>query len=141
MMRLDDAPTGCPTPLRGDSRLIDVPEVANAQPLEMRYPLRVSEDASPARGQAAAPGLLRVGLVRAAVDRGLAIIRDTRAVLYDEASGGGAAAMEPTVVLPIVAEIVPAPLRRRAVRTIGRVGPRACVSRAPKRIAGNSISR
>ncbi len=151
---------------RGDSDVIDVLEVANAQLLEMRYydellddelprmydlvettrrssgllssrrfaglarrlytlvaevteltekvdnALQVTEDVYLARVYTAALDLFRVSLVSAAVDRKLAIIRDTYAALYDEASGGRAAAMELTVVLLIVAEIVLALLRR-----------------------------
>ncbi len=151
---------------RGDSDVIDVLEVANAQLLEMRYydellddelprmydlvettrrssgllssrrfaglarrlyalvaevteltekvdnALQVTEDVYLARVYTAALDLFRVSLVSAAVDRKLAIIRDTYAALYEEASGGRAAAMELAVVLLIAAEIVLALLRR-----------------------------
>ena len=145
---------------RGDSDVIDVLEVANAQLLEMRYydellddelprmydlvettrrsaglgasrrysqlarrlytvvaevteltekvdnALQVTEDVDLARIYAAALDLFRVATVSAAVDRKLAIIRDTYAALYEEASGGRAAAMEMAVVVLIVAEVV-----------------------------------
>ena len=150
---------------RGDSDVIDVLEVANAQLLEMRYydellddelprmydlveqtrrtsgllsshrfaglarrlytlvaevteltekvdnALQVTEDVYLARIYTAALDLFRVRTVSAAVDRKLAIIRDTYAALYEEASGGRAAAMELTVVVLIVAEIVLALVR------------------------------
>ena len=151
---------------RGDSDVIDVLEVANAQLLEMRYydellddelprmydlgestrranrlgssrrfsqlarrlyalvaevteltekvdnALQVTEDVYLARIYAAALDLYRVATVSAAVDRKLAIIRDTYAALYDEASGGRAAAMELAVVVLIVVEVVLALLHR-----------------------------
>ncbi len=150
---------------RGDSDVIDVLEVANAQLLEMRYydellddelprmydlvettrrtssilsshrfaglarrlytlvaevteltekvdnALQVTEDVYLARIYTAALDLFRVQMVSTAVDRKLAIIRDTYAALYEEASGGRAAAMELTVVVLILAEIVLAVLR------------------------------
>ena len=150
---------------RGDSDVIDVLEVANAQLLEMRYydellddelprmydlveqtrrtsgilsshrfaglarrlytlvaevteltekvdnALQVTEDVYLARIYTAALDLFRVRMVSAAVDRKLAIIRDTYAALYEEASGGRAAAMELAVVVLIVAEIVLALVR------------------------------
>ena len=151
---------------RGDSDVIDVLEVANAQLLEMRYydellddelprmydlvettrrtagfgssrrfsqlarrlyalvaevteltekvdnALQVTEDVYLARIYAAALDLYRVATVSAAVDRKLAIIRDTYAALYDEASGGRAAAMELAIVVLIVAEVVLAIVHR-----------------------------
>ena len=150
---------------RGDSDVIDVLEVANAQLLEMRYydellddelprmydlveqtrrtsgllsshrfaglarrlytlvaevteltekvdnALQVTEDVYLARIYTAALDLFRVRTVSAAVDRKLAIIRDTYAALYEEASGGRAAAMELTIVVLIIAEIVLALVR------------------------------
>lgn len=150
---------------RGDSDVIDVLEVANAQLLEMRYydellddelprmyglvettrraggfplsrrfarlarrlytlvaevteltekvdnALQVTEDVYLARIYAAALDLFRVRVVSAAVDRKLAIIRDTYAALYEEASSGRAALMELAIVVLIVAEIVLALLR------------------------------
>ena len=151
---------------RGDSDVIDVLEVANAQLLEMRYydelldgelprmydlvettrrasgllssrrfarlarrlyalvaevteltekvdnALQVTEDVYLARIYAAALDLFRVRVVSAAVDRKLAIIRDTYAALYEEASSGRAALMELAIVVLIVVEIVLALLRR-----------------------------
>ncbi|WP_428395532.1 hypothetical protein [Lichenicoccus sp.] len=151
---------------RGDSDVIDVLEVANAQLLEMRYydellddelpsmydlvettrrsagigssrrfsqlarrlyalvaevteltekvdnALQVTEDVYLARIYSAALDLFRVGTVSAAVDRKLAIIRDTYAALYEEASSGRAAAMELAIVVLIVVEIVLALLHR-----------------------------
>ena len=145
---------------RGDSDVIDVLEVANAQLLEMRYydellddelplmydlvettrrannlfssrrfaklarrlytlvaevteltekvdnALQVTEDVYLARIYTAALDLFRVRVVSAAVDRKLAIIRDTYAALYDEASGARGALMELAILLLIVIEIV-----------------------------------
>jgi hypothetical protein len=145
---------------RGDSDVMDVLEVANAQLLEMRYydellddelprmydlvettrraqsplasrrfatlarrlytlvaevteltekvdnALQVTEDVYLARIYAAALDLFRVPLVSAAVDRKLAIIRDTYAALYEEASGSRAALMELAIIVLIVVEIV-----------------------------------
>jgi hypothetical protein len=150
---------------RGDSDVVDVLEVANAQLLEMRYydellddelprmyglvettrrtggvfssrrfsrlarrlyalvaevteltekvdnALQVTEDVYLARIYAAALELFRVRVVSAAVDRKLAIIRDTYAALYEEASSGRAALMELAIVVLIVAEIVLALVR------------------------------
>ncbi len=151
---------------RGDSDVIDVLEVANAQLLEMRYydellddelprmydlvettrraagigssrrfsqlarrlyalvaevteltekvdnALQVTEDVYLARIYTAALELFRVGMVSAAVDRKLAIIRDTYAALYEEASSARAAVMELAVVMLIVAEVALALLHR-----------------------------
>ncbi len=150
---------------RGDSDVIDVLEVANAQLLEMRYydellddelprmydlvettqrrnnllssrrfaglarrlytlvaevteltekvdnALQVTEDVYLARIYTAALDLFRVPVVSAAVSRKLSIIRDTYAALYDEASGGRAAAMEMAIVVLIVIELVLAVIR------------------------------
>ena len=150
---------------RGDSDVLDVIEVANAQLLEMRYydellddelpsmydlvektqriggllssrrfaslarrlytlvaevteltekvdnALQVTEDVYLARIYAAALDLFRVSTVSAAVDRKLAIIRDTYAALYEEASSGRAAAMEFIIVILILAEVLLALLR------------------------------
>ena len=150
----------------GDSDVLDVIEVANAQLLEMRYydellddelprmydlvettrrasgllasrkfsglarrlytlvaevteltekvdnALQVTEDVYLARIYTAALDLFRVQVVSAAVDRKLAIIRDTYAALYDEASGGRAAAMEFAIVVLILVEIILALLHR-----------------------------
>jgi hypothetical protein len=73
--------------------------------------LQVTEDVYLARVYASALDLYRVPLVTAAVNRKLAIIRDTYAALYDEASGARAAAMELAIVLLIILEVVLAILR------------------------------
>jgi hypothetical protein len=150
---------------RGDSDVIDVLEVANAQLLEMRYydellddelprmydrvaaergrlallsarrfanlarrfqtlvaevteltervdnALQVTEDVYLARIYSAALELFRVSTVSAAVDRKLAIIRDTYSALYDEASSSRSELLEILVVLLIVVEIVLAIIR------------------------------
>jgi len=150
---------------RGDSDVLDVLEVANAQLLEMRYydellddelprmydlvestrrasgllssrrfsvlarrlytlvaevteltekadnALQVTEDVYLARIYSAALELFRVRLVSGAVDRKLAIIRDTYAALYEEASSGRAALMELAIVVLIVMEVVLALVR------------------------------
>ena len=151
---------------RGDSDVLDVLQVANAQLLEMRFydellddelprmydlvekthrigsllnsrrfailarrlytlvaevteltekvdnALQVTEDVYLARIYSAALELFRVRVVSAAVDRKLAIIRDTYTALYNEASGGRAAAMELAIVVLILVEIVLAVLQR-----------------------------
>ncbi len=74
--------------------------------------LQVTEDVYLARIYTAALELFRVPIVGAAVDRKLSIIRDTYLALYNEASGGRAAAMELAIVLLIVVEIVLALLHR-----------------------------
>jgi hypothetical protein len=74
--------------------------------------LQVTEDVYLARIYAAALELFRVKSVSAAVDRKLAIIRDTYAALYEEATGAQAALMELTIVLLIVLEIVLALMHR-----------------------------
>jgi hypothetical protein len=150
---------------RGDSDVMDVLDVANAQLLEMRYydqlldaelpnmynlvqrmqrtrpllgsrrfanlarrlytlvaevtelrekvdnALQVTEDVYLALIYTAAHELFRVPSVNAAVDRKLAIIRDTYTALYDEASAGRAALMEAAIVVLIVVEIVLAIVR------------------------------
>jgi hypothetical protein len=150
---------------RGDSDVMDVLEVANAQLLEMRYydellddelprmydlvakarrtrtlltskrfadlarrlhtlvaevteltervdnALQVTEDVYLARIYAAALELFRVPAVSVAVDRKLAIIRDTYSALYDESSASRTELMEFLVVMLIVAEIVIALVR------------------------------
>jgi molybdopterin converting factor small subunit len=150
---------------RGDSDVLDVLEVANAQLLEMRYydellddelprmydliakarrtrnlltskrfadlarrlhtlvaevteltervdnALQVTEDVYLARIYAAALELFRVPAVNAAVDRKLAIIRDTYSALYDESSASRTELMEFLILLLIVAEIVIALVR------------------------------
>lgn len=150
---------------RGDSDVLDVIEVANAQLLEMRYydellddelprmydlveatrrssyfraprrfaalarrlhalvaevtelrekvdnALQVTEDVYLARVYAATLELLRVPKLNTAVDRKLAIIRDTYVALFDEASASRSELLELMVVALIVAEIVLALLR------------------------------
>ena len=145
---------------RGDSDVMDVLEVANAQLLEMRYydelldaelprmydlvesarratsllasrrfaglarglytlvaevteltervdnALQVTEDVYLARIYAAALDLFRVRSVSAAVDRKLAIIRDTYTALHDEASARRAELMELLITVLIVIEVV-----------------------------------
>jgi hypothetical protein len=145
---------------RGDSDVMDVLEVANAQLLQMRYydelldaelprmydlveaarrrwalpgarrfadlarrfytlvaevteltekvdnALQVTEDVYLARIYASALELFRVATVSAAVDRKLAIIRDTYAALYDEASASRSEVLEIVVTLLIATEIV-----------------------------------
>ena len=150
---------------RGDSDVIDVLEVANAQLLEMRYydelldaelprmydlveaerrrlpplaarrfanlarrfhtlvaevteltekvdnALQVTEDVYLARVYSAALDLFRVSTVSAAVDRKLAIIRDTYSALYDEAQSSRAELLEVLIVVLIVVEIALAIIR------------------------------
>lgn len=150
---------------RGDSDVIDVLEVANAQLLEMRYydelldaelprmydlvtaerrklaplaarrfanlarrfqtlvaevteltervdnALQVTEDVYLARIYSSALELFRVSTVSAAVDRKLAIIRDTYSALYDEASSSRSELLEILIVLLIVVEIALAIIR------------------------------
>jgi hypothetical protein len=145
---------------RGDSDVLDVLEVANAQLLEMRYydellddelprmyelvasarraaslrgsrrfaelarglytlvaevteltervdnALQVTEDVYLARIYSAALELFRVRSVSAAVDRKLAIIRDTYTALHDEAAARRAELLELLIVLLIVIEVV-----------------------------------
>ena len=73
--------------------------------------LKVTEDVYLARVYAAALDQFRVPTFGAAVDRKLAIIRDTYAGLYQEASAARAALMEAVIVLLIAVEIVLALLR------------------------------
>lgn len=68
--------------------------------------LQVTEDVYLARVYSAALDLFRVPTVNAAVDRKLAIIRDTYSALYEEASSVRGALMELAIVLLIVIEIV-----------------------------------
>jgi len=68
--------------------------------------LQVTEDVYLARVYAAALDLFRVKAVSSAVDRKLAIIRDTYAALYDEAASSRAGLMEGAVVVLILVEIV-----------------------------------
>lgn len=145
---------------RGETDVLDVLEVANAQLLEMRYydelldaelprmhelvaaarrgarllssrryarlarqlnilvaevteqtervdnALQVTEDVYLARVYAAAMALFRVPVVGAAVERKLAVIRDTYRALHEEASGARAELLEIAIVLLIVSEIL-----------------------------------
>jgi hypothetical protein len=68
--------------------------------------LQVTEDVYLARIYGAALELFRVPRLSAAVDRKLAIIRDTYTALYDEASSRRAELLELAIVLLIVFEIV-----------------------------------
>jgi hypothetical protein len=68
--------------------------------------LQVTEDVYLARVYSAALDLFRVKAVTAAVDRKLAIIRDTYAALYDEAASARAGLMEFAVIVLILVEIV-----------------------------------
>ena len=82
--------------------------------------LQVTEDVYLARIYTAALELFRVRVVAAAVDRKLAIIRDTYAALYEEASGARAALMELAIVVLIVAEIALAVLRPSAAKVASK---------------------
>ena len=73
--------------------------------------LQVTEDVYLARVYAAALDLMRVPAVGAAVDRKLAIIRETYTALYDEASGSRSELLEIAVVLLIVTELLLALIR------------------------------
>jgi hypothetical protein len=68
--------------------------------------LQVTEDVYLARVYTAALDLFRVKLVSAAVDRKLAIIRDTYQALYDESAGVRASLMEMLIVALILIEVV-----------------------------------
>ncbi len=68
--------------------------------------LQVTEDVYLARIYAASLELFRVRLVSAAVERKLAIIRDTYAALYDEASSARSELMEVAVIALILVEVV-----------------------------------
>ena len=73
--------------------------------------LQVTEDVYLARIYSSALDLFRVPTVSAAVNRKLAIIRDTYAALYDEASSSRAGLMEFLILLLIAVEIVLALVR------------------------------
>jgi hypothetical protein len=73
--------------------------------------LQVTEDVYLARIYSSALDLFRVATVSAAVDRKLAIIRDTYTALYDEASGHRSELLEILILLLIVAEVVLAVVR------------------------------
>ena len=68
--------------------------------------LQVTEDVYLARIYTSALDLFRVGTVSAAVNRKLAIIRDTYAALYDEANSSRAGLMEVLIILLIAVEVV-----------------------------------
>ncbi|HSL72315.1 MAG TPA: hypothetical protein VK864_18850 [Longimicrobiales bacterium] len=68
--------------------------------------LKVTEDVYLARVYGAALDLFRVRTWSSAVDRKLAIVRDTYAALYDEAATARAELLEMAIVLLIVLEIV-----------------------------------
>lgn len=68
--------------------------------------LQVTEDVYLARVYSAALGLFRVPSLSKSVDRKLAIIRDTYAALYEEASSRRAELLEIAIVLLIVLEVV-----------------------------------
>jgi hypothetical protein len=73
--------------------------------------LQVTEDVYLARIYAAALDVFRVRLVSSAVERKLAIIRDTYMALYDEASSARSELMEVAVIVLIMVEVVLAILR------------------------------
>jgi hypothetical protein len=73
--------------------------------------LRVTEDVYLARVYLAALGIFRVPTVSASVQGKLAIIRDTYAALYEEASGARGELLEVAIILLIVIEIGIALLR------------------------------
>ena len=73
--------------------------------------LQVTEDVYLARVYAAALELFRVPHVSKAVDRKLAIIRDSYAALYEEASSKRGELLELAIIVLIVAEIVIAVIR------------------------------
>lgn len=73
--------------------------------------LQVTEDVYLARIYTAALGLFRVPKLAAAVDRKLAIVRDTYAALYDEASNSRAELMELSIIFLILVEILLALVR------------------------------
>ena len=68
--------------------------------------LQVTEDVYLARVYTSALDLFRVRTVSAAVNRKLAIIRDTYAALYDEANSSRAGLMEALIILLIAVEVV-----------------------------------
>jgi hypothetical protein len=74
--------------------------------------LQVTEDVYLARIYTSALDLFRVPNVGAAVNRKLAIVRDTYAALYEEASGARGELLEFAVVILIVIEIAIALIRR-----------------------------
>jgi hypothetical protein len=100
-------------PLLGSRRFADLARrlytlVAEVTELRERVDnaLQVTEDVYLARIYTAAHDLFRVGSVNAAVDRKLAIIRDTYTALYDEASAARSALMEVAIIVLILIEVV-----------------------------------
>ncbi len=75
--------------------------------------LQVTEDVYLARIYAAALELFRVHKIGAAVDRKLAIMRDTYTALYDEAAGRRGELMELAIIALIAMELVVALLQLR----------------------------
>jgi len=75
--------------------------------------LQVTEDVYLARVYTAALDQFRVKLVSAAVDRKLAIIRDTYQALYDESASARAGLMEMAIVVLILVEVALAIFPRR----------------------------
>jgi uncharacterized Rmd1/YagE family protein len=73
--------------------------------------LQVTEDVYLARIYASALELFRVPEVNAAVERKLAIIRDTYSALYDESLASRTELMELLIIVLILAEIVIALVR------------------------------
>ena len=73
--------------------------------------LQVTEDVYLARVYAAALDQFRVASVTAAVNRKLAIIRETYTALYEEAAGARAELLEIAIVVLIVVEVVMALIR------------------------------
>jgi hypothetical protein len=84
------------------TRVAEVTEIAE----RVDNALIVTEDVYLARIYGAALDLFRVHAWNAAVERKLAIMRDTCAALYDEAATGRAEVLELAIVLLIVVEIV-----------------------------------
>ena len=89
------------------------PQVADSTELVERVEnaLKVTDDVYLARVYSAALELFRGRTWRAGIDRKLAILRDTYAMLNDEAQAGRSEALEMAIVLLIVAEIVMAVAR------------------------------
>ncbi len=90
-------------------RVAEVTEIAE----RVDNALIVTEDVYLARIYGAALDLFRVRAWNAAVERKLAIMRDTYSALYDEATSARAEYLETTIVILIVLEIVLALVMRR----------------------------
>ncbi|MET0191919.1 MAG: hypothetical protein ABW200_00945, partial [Hyphomicrobiaceae bacterium] len=73
--------------------------------------LQVTEDVYLARVYSSALSLFRVPTLSASVDRKLAIVRDTYAALYEEASSRRSELLEIAIVVLIVVEIAISLLR------------------------------